>query len=184
MKIYTRRGDEGQTDLFGGPRVGKDHPRVETYGAVDELNASIGLAAAATRQDDLRTMCQDIQSRLFDLGSQLATPDPKHREKSGLPSVEPAQVDALEKRVDELEGELEPLTRFILPGGTSAAAGFHVARTVCRRAERRVVSMDDVRPEVLVYLNRLSDFLFVLARWVAKATGEREVMWSNPQKRR
>ena len=121
MKIYTRRGDEGQTDLFGGPRVGKDHPRVEAYGAVDELNAFIGFAAAASGQDDLRALCQEVQSRLFDLGSQLATPDPRHREKSGMPGVDAGHVAALEGRVDALEAELEPLTRFILPGGTRAA---------------------------------------------------------------
>ena len=109
MKIYTRRGDEGETDLFGGPRVGKDHLRVDSYGAVDELNASLGLAAAVSGQDDLRALCQEVQSRLFDLGSQLATPDPRHRDRSGLPGVEGAQVEALEASMRWASTEFEAL---------------------------------------------------------------------------
>ena len=181
MKIYTRRGDAGETDLFGGPRVGKDHLRVEAYGAVDELNAILGQAAAASEQKDLVELSQEIQSRLFDLGSQLATPDAKHREKSGLPGVEPAQVKVLEERVDTLESELPPLTRFILPGGTTAAAAYHVARTVCRRAERRCVTLareGDVPEAALRYLNRLSDLLFVMARVENHRVGVTDVEWA------
>jgi cob(I)alamin adenosyltransferase len=181
VKIYTRRGDAGQTDLFGGPRVGKDDLRVEAYGSVDELNAILGQAAAATEQKGLLELSQDIQSRLFDLGSQLATPDPKHREKSGLPGVTLAHVKALEDQVDSLESELEPLTRFILPGGTAAAAAYHVARTVCRRAERRCVTLareDDVPDAALRYLNRLSDLLFVMARVENHRAGVTDVEWA------
>ena len=181
MKIYTRRGDEGQTDLFGGPRVGKDHLRVDTYGAVDELNAALGLAAAATPQDDLRALSQEIQSRLFDLGSQLATPDARHREKSGLPGVGTEQVEALEQHVDALEAELVPLTRFILPGGTQAAAAFHLARTICRRAERRCVTLareEEVPEPALRYLNRLSDLLFVMARVENHRANVADVEWA------
>jgi len=181
VKVYTRRGDGGQTDLFGGARVDKDDARVEAYGAVDELNAVIGVAAAASTQEDQRDACQRIQSELFDLGSHLATPDPAHREKYGLPAPSETQVAALETSIDGLEAELEPLTTFVLPGGTPAAAAFHQARTVCRRAERGVVSLarsDDVDPFVLRYLNRLSDLLFVMARVENRRAGEPDVPWA------
>jgi cob(I)alamin adenosyltransferase len=180
MKVYTRRGDRGQTDLFGGERVEKDAPRVEAYGAVDELSAVIGVAAAASEQKDLREESQRIQGELFDLGSHLATPDPAHRAKHGLPAPSAAQVEALEGGIDRLEGELEPLATFVLPGGTPAAAAYHQARTVCRRAERAVVSLarvEDVDPAALRYLNRLSDLLFVMARVENRRAGRADVPW-------
>jgi cob(I)alamin adenosyltransferase len=167
MKIYTKRGDGGQTDLFGGERVGKEHVRVDAYGAVDELNACLGQAAAATVHDDLRAISQTVQGLLFDLGGYLAPPDARRREKGGIPQPETADIEALEQYIDSLETELEPLKRFILPGGTVAAAAFHLARTVCRRAERRTVALHRAEPlsaESLGYLNRLSDLLFVMAR--------------------
>lgn len=180
MKIYTRRGDAGETDLFGGPRVHKDEMRVEAYGAVDELNAALGAAAAASLHPDLRELGQQIQARLFDLGAQLATPDPRHREKSAMPAVGDAEVAVLEDEVDRLEGELEALRHFILPGGAVAAAAFHVARTVCRRAERRCVALGRDTPleeGVLAYLNRLSDLLFVMARVENRRSGVPDVEW-------
>lgn len=180
MKIYTRRGDAGETDLFGGPRVGKDELRVEAYGAVDELNAALGVAAVASLQPDLQELAESAQARLFDLGAQLATPDPRHREKSGMPTVGTAEVELLETAVDRLEGELEPLRRFILPGGSPAAAAFHVARTVCRRAERRCVALGReaaLEDGVLAYLNRLSDLLFVMARVENRRSGVPDVEW-------
>ena len=169
VKIYTRRGDAGETDLFGGDRVGKDAPRVAAYGDVDELNATVGMAAASGADPGLAESMRSIQSALLDLGSSLATPDPAHREKAGIGGVSGADVAALEALIDRLEEALPPLTAFILPGGTAASAAFHVARTVCRRAERAVVRLagtpeESVDEHVLGYLNRLSDLLFVIAR--------------------
>lgn len=181
MKVYTRRGDSGDTDLFGGERVGKHHPRVEAYGAVDELNAQVGVAGAASGHDDLQADLQRIQNALFDLGSVLATPDEGHREKAGLPEMQSEDIDWIEARIDALEGELAPLKNFVLPGGTGAAAAFHVARTVCRRAERRAVELDrsDGLPGFsLKYLNRLSDLLFVMARVENRRAGVPDVEWS------
>jgi cob(I)alamin adenosyltransferase len=165
MKIYTRRGDSGETDLFGSGRVPKDHLRVEAYGAVDELNAALGTCAAAT-DGDLRDAVQAIQRALFALGAYLATPEARHREAMNMHEPSDASIAALEAQIDALETELAPLERFVLPGGTPAAAAFHVARTVCRRAERHIVALgaDAVPPEAVTYVNRLSDLLFVLAR--------------------
>ena len=180
MKIYTRRGDAGETDLFGGARVTKDALRIEVYGAVDELNAAVGFCAATTACDDLRDALSAIQSQLFDLGSYLAAPDPASRQKSGTPETRGEDVAALEDRINTLEGELESLKRFILPGGTPASAALHVARTVCRRAERRVVALHRAEPLsefVLSYVNRLSDLLFVMARVENRRAGERDVEW-------
>jgi cob(I)alamin adenosyltransferase len=180
MKIYTKRGDRGQTDLFGGDRVAKDHLRVAAYGDVDELNACVGVAAAASEQDDVRPFARRIQNSLFDLGSTLATPNAAHREKSGVPTVAEADVLELESEIDRLESELAPLVNFILPGGSPAAAGFHHARTVCRRAERSAVALDREDPleeSVLRYLNRLSDLLFVIARVENRRAGVSDVEW-------
>jgi len=181
VKVYTRRGDGGQTDLFGGARVSKDDARVEAYGAVDELNSVVGVAAAASKHEDLRDSCRRIQGELFDLGAHLATPDAAHREKYAVPAPSDADVTALEAWIDRLEGELEPLSTFVLPGGTPAAAAFHQARTVCRRAERAAVALareGDVDPLALRYLNRLSDLLFVIARVENRRAGQPDVPWS------
>jgi cob(I)alamin adenosyltransferase len=180
MKVYTRRGDGGETDLFGGERVTKNHRRVCAYGDVDELNACLGIAAAATVQDDLCTDLRDIQGSLFDLGATLATPDAHHREKNKVPGVSAEDVAALETRIDALEEELAPLQRFILPGGTPAAAALHHARTVCRRAERSVVTLaheDTLEDMVVRYLNRLSDLLFVMARVENRRAKVSDVEW-------
>jgi cob(I)alamin adenosyltransferase len=181
VKIYTRRGDRGETDLLGGGRVAKDHPRVAAYGAVDELNAQLGVAAAATRHDDVRALVQRIQAELFALGALLASPDAELRAKSGIAEPSAAQIAFLEARIDTLEAELEPLRRFVLPGGGPAAAAFHVARTVCRRTEREAVALgrtEAVGATVLTYLNRLSDLLFVLARVENRRAGIADVEWA------
>ena len=183
MKIYTRTGDEGETGLFGGPRVRKDAQRVEAYGAVDELNAVLGGAVAALGDDPLRGMLVEVQSTLFDLGGELATPAVRERAAAGqlAPQVPVEAIEQLERWIDELEEELEPLTQFILPGGAPAAATLHHARTVCRRAERRAVTLsasEDVSGEALRYLNRLSDFLFVAARAVNRRAGVDEPRWT------
>jgi cob(I)alamin adenosyltransferase len=180
VTLYTRRGDAGETDLFGGPRVSKDHLRVEAYGAVDELNAAVGAARVASGCEDLRDLAREIQNLLFDIGGTLATPDPRRRAKSGVPELAAEHVDALERHIDRLEQELEPLRRFVLPGGTAAAAAFHVARTACRRAERRCVTLHGREPleaVVLGYLNRLSDLLFVMARVENRRAGSDDVEW-------
>lgn len=180
MKIYTRRGDSGETDLFGGPRVAKDALRVAAYGDVDELNAVLGDCAASTEHIDLRDLVWRIQGLLFDLGATLATPDPGRRSKSGVPEPRAEDIELLEAHIDELEDELEPLRRFVLPGGCRAAAAFHLARTVCRRAERRLVALHraETLPEpCLRFLNRLSDLLFVMARVENRRAGVADVEW-------
>ncbi|HBZ72625.1 MAG TPA: cob(I)yrinic acid a,c-diamide adenosyltransferase [Deltaproteobacteria bacterium] len=180
MAIYTRRGDLGETDLLGGPRVAKDDIRVDAYGAVDELNAVLGACAASTEQDDMQALTRSIQSSLFELGSYLASPDPGRRQAGRIPEPSDADVASLEARIDAFETELTPLRRFILPGGTPAAAAFHLARTVCRRAERRVVALhhaDPLSESALRYLNRLSDLLFVMARVENRRAGLPEVEW-------
>ena len=181
MKIYTRTGDGGETGLFGGRRVPKDDLRVEAYGTIDELNACIGWAASLcgglTILEDLRS----IQSVLMDAGSDLATPpDAAEAVRSKSASVAPEAPVKLEALIDRLEAELDPLTHFLLPGGCPEAAALHVCRTVCRRAERRVVALGretHMNPAVLVFLNRLSDALFVMARWVNARRGAEETPW-------
>jgi cob(I)alamin adenosyltransferase len=180
VKIYTKRGDRGETDLLSGGRVRKDHLRVDAYGEVDELNGALGAALAASSHDDVRTLGIAIQSALFDIGSVLATPDPVRREKMGLHVIDDADIETLEAAIDRWESELEPLTSFILPGGTAAAAAFHLARSVCRRVERRAVSLDEqepLEPPLLRYINRLSDLLFVMARVENRRAGIGDVEW-------
>ena len=181
MKIYTKTGDEGDTGLFGGGRVAKDHPRVRAYGDVDELSATLGLARATPPTDLEDQLLADIQRDLFAIGGQLATPDPakvaKALEKASLSHD---RVKAMESAIDRADESLEPLKAFILPGGTSKAAALHVARAVCRRAERSVVGLareSDVPQLFLVYLNRLSDLLFTLARLANHQAGQREDSW-------
>jgi cob(I)alamin adenosyltransferase len=182
LKIYTRRGDAGQTDLFGGERVTKDALRVAAYGDVDELNASIGVAVAAGVDAELEAPLQRIQSALFDLGASLATPDPAHRAKAGVEGVGGAEIGLLEELIDRLEAGLDELKSFVLPGGSPAAAAFHAARTVCRRTERAVVRLaanegESVEATSLGYLNRLSDLLFVIARHENARAGVVDVPW-------
>ncbi len=180
MKIYTKTGDTGQTGLFGGGRVSKDSLRVHAYGSVDELNAVLGVARAIGMDATLDTLLARIQDELFVLGADLATPG----EAKYIPRVDSDYVTRLEQEIDQFEAELEPLKQFILPGGTPAAAQLHLARTVCRRAERQVVSLQATEEALnsitLLYLNRLSDWLFVLARLANARAGVADVPWHNP----
>jgi cob(I)alamin adenosyltransferase len=176
-RIYTRTGDLGETGLIGGKRVPKDDPRVEAYGAVDELNASIGAARALTRETDLIEVFERIQHRLFDLGAELAAPKPGAETPS---AVTEAEVKVLEGVIDLYQETLPPLREFILPAGSPLGAALQVARTVCRRAERRAVTLarrEAVNPEIVRYLNRLSDLLFVLARVGNERAGTADIPW-------
>jgi len=177
MKIYTRTGDAGTTNLFDGTRIAKSDPRVEAYGEVDEANAMLGLARAAGLDPDLDAMLVQIQRDLFALGSRLADPADKIAERVEKASLGEEGVARLEGWIDTLETELEPLRRFVLPGGSPVGATLHLARTVCRRAERRMVALGVVEPSLLIYVNRLSDLLFVLARVVSHRAGIPEVLW-------
>lgn len=179
MKIYTKTGDTGETGLFAGPRVRKDSPRIEACGAVDELNAALGLARTESLPVEIGELLAGIQSELFDLGAQLATPDPASH---GTILIKPEHAQRLEAAIDRHDATLPPLKQFILPGGARAAAFLHTARSVCRRAERRVVSLAaapsaNIAPDVVIYLNRLGDLLFVLARAVNAAAGVVDVPW-------
>ncbi len=181
MKLYTKTGDGGDTGLFGGGRVPKDHPRVQAYGAVDELNAAIGLARALDPQEFADLLLQGVQRDLFAVGGQLASPDPgKVAQALRKAVVGDERVVALEQAIDANESALPSLTGFILPGGTPKASALHLARTVCRRAERGVVTLSaqaPVPPVILAYLNRLSDLLFVLARRANALAGAPDVVW-------
>jgi cob(I)alamin adenosyltransferase len=178
-KIYTRRGDDGSTGLFGGPRVRKDDLRVSAYGDVDELNSALGVAREEVPEGDLRALIDALQSELFTLGAQLATPDAAAAPKE-IPRIGEAQVSRLEQEIDRLTNELPPMRNFILPGGSKAGAALHFCRTVCRRAERKVVELAESSPvpaQALAYVNRLSDLLFVMARAANLRAGGREIPW-------
>ena len=178
-RIYTKSGDAGETGLGDGTRVPKDAARVEAYGGVDELNAALGLVAAYCPDCPEAAFLRDLQNDLFDVGADLCVPQAEGEQPGKSLRVTAAQAERLEKAIDRLNEKLEPLRSFILPGGTPAAAWLHLARTVCRRAERAVVTLmrtETVNPQVLIYLNRLSDFLFVLAR-VANDGGKADVLW-------
>ena len=176
MKIYTKTGDAGETGLFGGGRVPKDDPRVRAYGDVDELNATLGFAAALDPAGFESDFLQSLQRDLFSIGAELATPNAgKVRAQVGAD-----RVSAIEQVIDKHEATLTPLKNFILPGGTPKAAALHVARTTCRRAERAVVTLSreqQINPVIIHYLNRLSDLLFVLARAVNKQAGRADIVW-------
>jgi cob(I)alamin adenosyltransferase len=175
MKIYTRTGDAGETSLFGGTRVRKDDARIEAYGTVDELNSFIGVARASWPESPFDGQLHEIQSDLFDIGAHLASPGTS---RFGGPAA--ARVTGLEQAIDAMESKLAPLKSFILPSGCQAAAHLHVARTVCRRAERLVVALcdgDEATRASITYLNRLSDFLFVAARFANHRQGVADVPW-------
>jgi cob(I)alamin adenosyltransferase len=181
LRIYTRTGDTGQTALFGGGKVVKDHPRVAAYGDVDELNSTIGVARATAPVEFADPLLETIQRDLFSIGGHLATPDPdKVRAALARAELHADRVAEFERAIDTADEELAPLKAFILPGGTPKAAALHVARTVCRRAERSVVALAsaaEVPAEFLVYLNRLSDLLFTLARLANHRAGVGDVKW-------
>lgn len=176
--LYTATGDKGTTSLVGGTREPKDSPRIEAYGTIDSLNSHIGLLRALTETDPLTTpMLNTIQCRLFDIGTALATPG----EPSAVPPVDEEDIRQLETYIDTVDGKLPPLSSFVLPTGTQAAAQAHVARTECRRAERLLVAMNrtlPVHPQSLVYLNRLSDLLFAIARFNNINDSHPEIFWS------
>ena len=174
-KIYTKSGDKGETGLFGGDRVGKDANRIEAYGSIDELNATLGLAHVAS-SGELSTWLQEIQRQLFEVGSELASPD------SSNVTLHDSHIVELEKQIDAWQSNLTPLTHFVLPGGSELGARLHLARTVARRAERAVVRMnrkETVRPELLKWLNRLSDALFVAARIANHQSSNEETIWKS-----
>lgn len=180
MKIYTRTGDDGTTGLYGGERRAKSDPRVAAYGSVDEANSVIGLARAHLMDDGLDSVLAEVQNALFDVGADLATPLDA-RQRSRIDPLNAADVARLEGMIDRFSEELEPLSAFILPGGTAAAAALHLARTVTRRAEREVIALREREPvsaELIAYLNRLSDLLFTLARLTNVRQGVSETRWS------
>jgi cob(I)alamin adenosyltransferase len=181
MKIYTKTGDAGETGLFGGGRVPKDHSRVQAYGDVDELNSALGVARATQPVHFFDDLFETIQRDLFALGGQLATPDPeKVRKALEKAELTTARVEHFERLMDEADKELPPLTAFVLPAGTPKAAALHLARTICRRAERNVVKLSheaEVPDLFVIYLNRLSDLLFTLARVANQRDGAGDVTW-------
>lgn len=185
MKIYTKTGDRGDTGLFGGTRVSKADPRVAAYGDVDELNACLGFARAslvAVDDVELAGMLEHIQRDLFALGARLADPGRKIADRVAKAAVTPADIARLEEWIDALESALPPLRRFILAGGSPAGAALHLARTICRRAERGMVAllsgdMEAFEPDLLIYINRLSDLLFVMARRANQRAGTPEIEW-------
>lgn len=187
-KVYTRGGDKGQTSLVGGKRVPKNHARIEAYGTTDELNAILGLARTFNQQGEgervaeIDAMLHRIQNDLFNLGSDLATPADSRWE--GMYRIGAPDIERLEQWIDKLNADVGPLTEFILPGGGPVGAFMHQARTVCRRAERRILTLmeqdGEIGPGPMRYVNRLSDFLFVLGRWAAQELNEPEYLWERP----
>ncbi|MBK7359384.1 MAG: cob(I)yrinic acid a,c-diamide adenosyltransferase [Saprospiraceae bacterium] len=178
MKIYTKSGDQGTTSLFGGRRISKDDLRIEAYGTIDELNSALGLLNNLINQTALNERMLNIQSYLFVIGSNLAADPDNNLIK--VPALEKSKTNLLESWIDEMEKELKPLQFFVLPGGCQASSQAHTCRTICRRAERRVVSLaqlESVNPEIIIYLNRLSDFLFVLSRYLNHLSGVDEIYW-------
>ena len=180
-KVYTRTGDAGTTALGGGQRVAKDAPRIEAYGTVDELNSVLGLAVAEGLDGEIVALLATVQNDLFHLGSDLCILE-EDKETMPVPRIEKRQVETLEQAIDRMTVQLPPLDNFILPGGSPGAARLHLARTLCRRAERRVVTLaveEAIGDWVLRYLNRLSDLLFVMARYENRARGVEDVLWDS-----
>ncbi len=178
FRIYTKTGDEGETSLFGGRRLPKSHIRIDAYGTVDELNSYLGLVRDYSEEDTTRAVIKGIQGRLFTIGSNLASDPDKKME---VPDIKPEDISLLEEEMDRMDESLPELKNFILPGGHPAVSYCHVARCVCRRAERLVVALaqqEKVEPVIIQYLNRLSDYLFILARQIAHLRGVEEVHWA------
>lgn len=177
MKIYTKTGDEGETGLFGGKRVAKDDLRIEAYGTTDELNAFIGQLISHVNDEEVRVLLLQIQNDIFVMGSMLSMPSGESFE---MPTITEAQIATLERAIDNMESQLEPLRNFILPSGHISIGACHICRTVARRAERRVISLETaevIDPVIKKYLNRLSDYFFVLSRYVANTLGVQETIW-------
>lgn len=185
MKIYTKTGDKGTTGLLGGTRVPKHHFRIDTYGTVDELNSWIGLLRDCQENDGYKKILTDVQERLFTIGAILATDPEKEILKSGkkrvnIPGISEKDIELLETEIDEMNESLPPMTHFILPGGHQIVSYCHIARTVCRRAERKVSALNEdspLNPIILTYINRLSDYLFVLARKLSSDLQAEEIKW-------
>ena len=180
--LYTGTGDLGETGLFGGRRVRKDHPRVTAYGTIDELNAALGVAASLIKNRTLAVQLQSIQNELFNIGAELASDQPVRRKAKSSATFQLGEksIRRLEQLIDDYDSRVPPLKTFILPGGSQAASAMHFARTVARRAEREVVTLtskETINPAIVVYLNRLCDLLFALARYVNKAGRNREITW-------
>lgn len=179
MKIYTKTGDRGQSGLFGGQRVTKNHPRLEAYGTLDELNSYLGLMMTQITDQTILDQCIAIQRTLFSISAALATPNPKQDSKQLLAAT---AVEALEQSIDTMTADLPALKNFVLPGGALAASQAHVARTICRRAERIIVTVNDtetIDPMIIKYINRLSDWLFTLARWLNLQAKQPETLWQS-----
>ncbi len=177
MKVYTKKGDKGETSLLGGTRISKSHLQIEAYGTVDELNSFISLLPFYVKNPELLKLLEEVQNYLFLIGSYLAMSETS---KFKLPELKEEYITRLENSIDEMEKELEPLKNFVLPGGTPGNSYAHIARTVCRRAERKCVALSEIRsldPLIVAYLNRLSDWLFVLARYISKQEGAPEKIW-------
>ena len=182
MKIYTKTGDKGKTSLFGGQRVDKDDLRVECYGTVDELNSILGLAVTEDMDTEIKEVIQKIQNDLFTLGGELATPIEKKSELDSSSEINTNQINFLEEKIDRFEEKLQPLKQFILPGGSKSAALLHIARSVSRRSERLAVKLskrDVINENIIIYLNRLSDLLFVLARFENDVNQILDVPWAS-----
>jgi cob(I)alamin adenosyltransferase len=183
MKIYTKTGDAGDTGLFGGSRVSKASLRVDAYGQVDELNSAIGWARVEVSDSGIDALLNRIQNELFEVGAELGSTT-ERKQKSAIPRIEESQVQALERAIDQYEQGPPPLTTFVLPGGSESAARFHLARCICRRAERSLVALstqEELRGELFRYLNRLSDLLFVLARYDNHRAGVGDIPWKGRQ---
>jgi cob(I)alamin adenosyltransferase len=186
LKLYTGFGDEGKTSLFGGQVVDKDDLRVETYGTVDELNSIIGLVITELEETDLSKDLRDIQQNLFRLSTELATPVSYKKRRNHQP-ITSRDISLIEKRIDDLDIQLVPLKNFILPGGSHRSALIHLARTVCRRAERRLISLNkatDIDSQIMIYINRISDYFFVLARYVNQIDKFKDIIWIDKKKHR
>lgn len=186
MKIYTKTGDKGETGLFGGGRVRKDDLRIEAYGTIDELNSVLGVALNSISDESVISLIGMIQRQLFVAGSDLAAPRDKENAKFKIPRVEKSFSGEIERQIDLYNGKLDELRHFILPGGSPGASYLHLARTVCRRAERLVVALNksvETGEEIIVYLNRLSDLFFVLARYENKVSGTPDVVWKGMEEK-
>ncbi|HEY4540382.1 MAG TPA: cob(I)yrinic acid a,c-diamide adenosyltransferase [Faecalibacter sp.] len=184
MKIYTKTGDKGTTSLYGGTKVNKDHIRIESYGTVDELNSYIGLIRSYPLDSIIYDQLITIQKDLFNIGAELATPSDKVMLANGQPRlkvmIDESAIEMMENWIDAIDAELEVMTHFILPGGNQASSHAHVARCICRRAERLIVALgheETVRPEIAKYVNRLSDYLFTIARKIAKDNAHEDIKW-------
>jgi ATP:cob(I)alamin adenosyltransferase len=180
MKIYTKTGDLGETGLFGGERVSKNSLRIEAYGTVDELNSVLGLAATEVKGEGVKELLEKIQNELFTMGSDLATPDTEKNKKLNVPRISDQFSLEAEQAIDHYNSLVPPLTVFVLPGGTKSASLLHLARTVCRRAERRVVAVnmaEQINKNIVIFLNRLSDLFFVLARYENFVSGVADIAW-------